>query len=146
RHGGHGNPGHGYAYGRAHNQADKYPGITDNPRMEHGSQNGGRHSRGRHDHSPAGCIGMAQPLQAQDEEDRRYQIGDFKKIGGCVHFFASALTASFLRNIFSMRSVIRKPPVTLIMAEVTATVPRMVLSVLECSPAITMEPIREIPE
>src|SRR5437660_12924082 len=88
---------------------------------------------------------MAQPFQAQDEENRGYQIGSFKRIGE-DHFFSSAVTASFLRNILSMRSVIRKPPVTLIMAEVTATVPRMVLSVFACSPAMTMEPISEMPE
>src|SRR5882724_11175676 len=89
---------------------------------------------------------MAQPFQAKDEENGGDQISSFKKIRGSVHFFSSAFTASFLRNILSMRSVIRKPPVTLIMAEVTATVPRMVLRVFACSPAMTMEPISEMPE
>ena len=52
----------------------------------------------------------------------------------------------FFLNILSMRSVIMKPPTTLVVAQVTAIKPSVVLSVLCCAPAATSEPTSEIPE
>ena len=49
-------------------------------------------------------------------------------------------------NILSMRSVIRKPPTTLIVAAVTATKPRIVLTIPRSEPAATSEPTSEMPE
>src|SRR5262249_2899424 len=92
---------------------------------------------------------VAQALEAHDKENGSDQVRAFQKILAVAHFFSSAWTASFLRNIFNMRSVIRKPPVTLIMAEVIARQPRIEASVWVCSyldPAITSEPINEMPE
>jgi hypothetical protein len=45
-----------------------------------------------------------------------------------------------------MRSVIRKPPTTLVVAAVTATMPRMELVKLRPSPAVISEATREMPE
>ncbi len=45
-----------------------------------------------------------------------------------------------------MRSVRMKPPTTLIVAAVTAMTPRIVLVALYFAPAVTSEPIREMPE
>src|SRR5689334_22261357 len=120
--------------------------------MEQRSNNGSGHAGGSHDHAAARRVRMAQPLQAQYEEAGGNQICGFKKILRVAHFFSSglaALGASFLWNILSMRSVIRKPPVTLIMAEVTAAQPRISARVWCWSyfdPAITSEPISEMPE
>src|SRR5689334_12632229 len=98
--------------------------IAHNFRLEQSADDGGRHSRSRHDHSTAGRVRMTKPLQAKDEKNGGNQVDCFDQESG-VHFFSSALTASFLRNILSIRSVIRNPPVTLIMAEVTAAQPRI---------------------
>src|SRR5258708_16086426 len=97
---------------------------------------------------------MAETFQSKDEENRCKQIDGFDQVSE-IHFFSSALlfsatTGSFLRNIFNMRSVMRKPPVTLIMAEVTAAHPSNEAS-RACGPscfepAMTSDPINEIPE
>src|SRR5579872_7186177 len=120
--------------------------------MEERAENRREHSGGRQDHAAARRIRMAQPFQSENKQDGGGQIGGFKKIAG-VHFFSPVLSsvfmASFLRNILSMRSVIRNPPVTLIVAEVTAAHPRIEASRVWFSwlaPAMTREPISEMPE
>ena len=45
-----------------------------------------------------------------------------------------------------MRSVMMNPPTTLIVAAVTATTPRIVLVRLYFAPAVTIDPISEMPE
>ena len=45
-----------------------------------------------------------------------------------------------------MRSVIMKPPTTLIVAAVTATTPSVTLDALRLAPAATNEPTSEMPE
>src|SRR4051812_34738941 len=65
--------------------------------------------------------------------------------------FGALLGASLGRrslrlNIASMRLVMMNPPTTLMVAVVTATVPRMVLTMLRPAPAATSEPTSEIPE
>jgi len=42
--------------------------------------------------------------------------------------------------------VITKPPTTFVVAQVTATNPRMALTALWCAPAVTREPTSEMPE
>src|SRR5438309_5194416 len=103
-----------------------------NIRMEQRAYYSGRHSSRSHDHAAARRIRMAESLQAKNEQAGGDEICSFQKILSVAHFFSSglaALGASFLRNIFSMRSVIRNPPVTLIMAEVTAAQPRIEASI-----------------
>src|SRR5215467_13678932 len=53
--------------------------------------------------------------------------------------------SSLVLNIRRIRLVIRKPPTTFVEEHATAITPRTVLSGLLPDPAITMEPIREIP-
>src|SRR5260370_34688595 len=96
-----------------------------NGRMKERSEGGRRHTRGCHDHAATRGVGMAQALQAHHEENRSNKVSSLKKQLAVAHFFPSAAwasfrVASFLWNILSIRSVIRNPPVTLIMAEVTA--------------------------
>lgn len=58
-----------------------------------------------------------------------------------------AVSSSFsFLNIFSMRSVIRKPPTTLVLEQATAMQPSRVLSQSCRAPATTSEPISEMPE
>src|SRR5262249_30116218 len=60
--------------------------------------------------------------------------------------FLGGSLPGFFRNILSMRSVIRNPPTTLIVAAATATVPRIVESVVFPSPATTSDATSEMPE
>jgi hypothetical protein len=64
-----------------------------------------------------------------------------------VYFFFACDGAVVLRlNIFNIRSVITNPPTTLIVEQVTATNPRIVLTAVWCAPAVTNDPTRDIPE
>src|SRR6476661_6102303 len=128
-HGGHRHHGHGNADAGAQDQADGDVDIVVNIRVKKRAKHSGGHAGRSHDHAAARGVRMAEPLQAKDEEARSDQVCGFKKILSVAHFFSSGLTASFLRNILSMRSVMRKPPVTLIMAEVTAAQPRIEASI-----------------
>src|SRR5258708_12052353 len=105
----------------------------------------GGHAGGGHDHAAARRVRMAQALEAHDKQNGGEQVSCFKYVGADP-FLASAFTGSFLRNILSMRSVIRKPPVTLMVAEVTAIHPRIVLS-SKCllRPASTSQPPTNLP-
>src|SRR5579859_473326 len=101
--------------------------------MKQRAKHSGSHAGRSHDHAAARGVRMAESFQAKDEQARSDQVCGFKKILRVAHFFSSglaALGASFLRNILSMRSVMRKPPVTLIMAEVTAAQPRIEASMV----------------
>src|SRR5882724_12298966 len=100
--------------------------------MKKRANNSGSHSGGSHNHAAARRVRMAQSLQAKNKKAGGDQVCGFQEILRVAHFFSSGLTglgASFLRNILSMRSVMRKPPVTLIMAEVTAAQPRIEASI-----------------
>jgi hypothetical protein len=58
----------------------------------------------------------------------------------------SFFAISFRLNILSMRSVMTNPPTTFVVAQTTAIKPSIVLTLLYCAPAVTMEPTSEIPE
>src|SRR5437867_9119054 len=60
-------------------------------------------------------------------------------------FSAADREGAFL-NIFSMRSVIRKPPTTFVEEQHTAMKPKIVLSNPWPDPATTSEPTSEIPD
>ena len=66
------------------------------------------------------------PLQRQDEADRGDEVAEVDE-RSCMSVLA-ALRARPSWNIRSMRSVIRKPPTMLMVAQVTATEPRTVLT------------------
>src|SRR5262249_52363692 len=88
--------------------------------------------------------GRAEPLQGKDEERRRDDVADG---GEDLLYLRRKVHRRFSRlNIFSMRSVMRNPLMTLMVEAVTATAPRMVLSVVCCSPSTTSDPIRLIAE
>src|SRR5436305_4934635 len=97
--------------------------------MEQGPDDGGCHSSRRHNHAPPGSVRMAQALEPHHKKNGGKQVSGLKDDLSGAHFFSSAFGASFLWNILSMRSVIRNPPVTLIMAEVTATHPSTEISI-----------------
>src|SRR5262250_454479 len=91
---------------------------------------------------------MAQSLQPHDEQDRGQQVSSFDEDIPDDHqaFFSFSTIASRRRNIFSMRSVIMKPPTTLMVEATTAVKPRTVLRRVRCAPAVTMDPTSEIPD
>src|SRR5207302_6925506 len=67
---------------------------------------------------------------------------------GCCGFTSppAAGKAGFARNIFKMRSVMRKPPTTLTVEATTAKKPSAVLTLSYPAPATTSEPTSEMPE
>jgi hypothetical protein len=83
-----------------------------------------------------GRLRTGETAEAQDEEDRREQITEGEKNCRRGHEPAPACDAAdftgdvegFFWNIRSIRSVMRNPPTTLIVAHVTATKPSSSLS------------------
>ena len=63
-----------------------------------------------------------------------------------TNYSAFYFFSSFRLNILSIRSVMTNPPTTLVVEQTTAVKPRMVLKVLYCAPAMTIEPTNEMPE
>src|SRR6516164_4150064 len=107
--------------------------------MEQSPGNGQNHSQLSSPDSAPGGGGYTQPLKREDEQHRGDEIRDLDDLlggEGLVHGFLGLLAL----NIFSMRSVIKKPPTTLLVAAITAKVARMVASRDFCSPARTMAP------
>src|SRR5690242_5830739 len=109
-----------------------------------------RHSGSRKQHAASGRVGMREPLQSENEEDRSRQIAE---LDVNVHFefpfLEAGLVGTSRLNIFSIRSVIMNPPITLIDAEITAMKPSHVaigLSLLCPRPATTIAPTTEIAE
>src|SRR5207302_4734105 len=103
------------------------------------------HAERRREVAVAGALGRAELLQAEDEEDRRKQIGESDRDR---HFLVS--TGAFLAgwrplNISSMRSVTTKPPTTLVVASVTATSPRTIVTGELAPAAIRIAPTRMMP-
>src|SRR6185312_11288280 len=129
-------------------QADPDPLIADDLRIEQRSHDGSGHARCCQQHSPAGRIGMGKPLQSKYEQNGSREVGELNvDVQAAFPFWALSpgFTGISRLNIFSMRSVIRNPPITLIEAETTATNPSQVLMGLSlCRPAITMAPTTEI--
>src|SRR5439155_357067 len=90
-------------------------------------------------YSVAGSARRAHPSQRQNEERAGDQINDFNDVlisGEIGH----GLVGRLVLNIFSMRSVIRNPPTTLLVAATTAITPSTAEKVLLCSPTSTMAP------
>src|SRR5437868_14818977 len=89
---------------------------------------------------------MREPFEAEDEENRSSQVSELDvDVHFALPFFSAGFTGISRLNILSMRSVMRKPPITLIEAEITAMNPSQVLSELMlCRPATTSAPTTEI--
>ena len=115
-------------------------------RADHGHQ----HADGGQLHAAAGLVRSGQSLEPEDEQHRGGQIGGLDQILapiGCgrldrargparrsptaagIKTFCIAYFRSWRLNILSIRSVIMKPPTTLIVAAVTARKPKTVANV-----------------
>jgi hypothetical protein len=133
------------------------------------------HSQLREEHAPSRTARRAEPLQSEDEKCRGDQVEVAQHLAGrdVSHALdpvqhkrgegeggqrrpghpaalpcgagAAADSASLL-NIFSMRSVIRNPPTTLVEEQATAMRPSAVLSGVYWAPAITSDPTSAMPE
>src|SRR3989442_18847 len=103
------------------------------------ARNGQHHTDLAGPDSAPGSARRAHPFQRQNEERAGDQINDFNDVlisGEIGH----GLVGRLLLNIFSMRSVIRNPPTTLLVAATTAITPSTAEKVLLCSPTSTMAP------
>ena len=100
-----------------------------NARCEERPHNGCGHPSRSEQHAASCRIGMCEPLQAKDKQDRCEEIA---RLDVDVQFELPFLPVAFVGisrlNIRSIRSVIRNPPMTLIEAEITATKPSQVLT------------------
>src|SRR5207253_11224946 len=88
----------------------------------------------------------AQPLEAENEEDGRDEIGgadEIRRQMGKGH--EPRASRGLPANIWSMRSVTRNPPTTLIVPSTTARNPSVVRSGPSGSPATSIAPTRTIP-
>jgi hypothetical protein len=85
---------------------------------------------------------LVSPLCWSVRQEHKVQSTKFKARKGHRSFFAT----SFRLNILNMRSVITNPPTTFVLAQTTATNPRIVLVVLCPAPAVTIDPTSEMPE
>src|SRR5664279_4917901 len=126
---------------RTQNQCDGDPLVVHDAAIQKRAGN-------RQHHSHFACPNPAprgdwrtQPLQREDEEDRSDDVSDLNDVfGSWDHGFCVRLDL----NIFSMRSVMMKPPTALLVAATIAIVPSTVASVLLCSPARMMAPTTAI--
>src|SRR5262245_45342411 len=103
---------------------------------------GQQHGRHAGQHGAAGGGGMVHPVQREDEQHRRDQIGELHQVIG--HRPAPPRGACL--NIFSMRSVIKKPLTMLVMEANRAMAPRMRIGRGWSLPVTMMEPTTAIAE
>src|SRR5438128_7028950 len=124
-------------------QGDDDPFVIDNSVVQQRARNGQHHTDLAGPDSAPGSARRAHPFQRQNEERAGDQINDFNDVlisGEIGHGLVGRLDL----NILSMRSVIRNPPTTLLVAAITASVPSTVENVLLCSPTSTIAPTTAI--
>src|SRR6202044_1654210 len=85
----------------------------------------------------------AHQFQRKNEQRRGDQISDFDDVLGDLHLDHGFFVRLDL-NILSIRSVIRKPPTTLLVAATIAIVPSTVEKVLLCAPTSRIAPTTAI--
>src|SRR5437763_601955 len=120
-------------------QGDDDPFVIDNSVVQQRARNGQHHTDLAGPDSAPGSARRAHPFQRQNEQRAGDQINDFNDVlisGEIGH----GLVGRLLLNIFSIRSVIRNPPTTLLVAATTAITPSTAEKVLLCSPTSTMAP------
>src|SRR5690349_21664999 len=83
--------------------------------------------------------GRAHPLQRHHEQRRGDEVSQFDN-GVCSGEWSHGFGLRLALNIFSIRSVMKKPPTTLLVAATMAMVPSTVDSVDLCSPASRIAP------
>src|ERR1700676_1359272 len=132
RHGGHGDgDGHPRADDGAEGEASDDPCPGDDFSTDEGAYDGREHAAFGEEHAAAGGVGVRHHFEREDEEDGGDEVSGLHEVGGEAHFATAlpsvvvAFVSGFLRNIFSIRSVMPNPPTTLTVAVVTATKPRM---------------------
>src|SRR4029453_13714371 len=86
---------------------------------------------------------MRQPLDADDEEDRRDEVRDVDP--GLAQRPSSSRSGRRCFKISGMRSVTRKPPTMLIVPNTTATNPSTCSSVESAVPTISIAPTSTMP-
>src|SRR5438067_11292405 len=120
-------------------QGNDDPFVIDNSVVQQRARNGQHHTDLAGPDSAPGSARRAHPFQRQNEQRAGNQINDLNDVlisGEIGH----GLVGRLLLNIFSMRSVIRNPPTTLLLAATTAITPSTAEKVLLCSPTSTMAP------
>src|SRR5947207_15761551 len=120
-------------------QGDDDPFVIDNSVVQQRARNGQHHTDLAGPDSAPGSARRAHPFQRQNEQRAGDQINDFNDVlisGEIGH----GLVGRLLLNIFSIRSVMRNPPTTLLVAATTAITPSTVERVLLCSPTIRIAP------
>src|SRR3954465_5842972 len=125
-------------------QAANDPVVTNDILLHQRADNREQHAESGVVHAAARFFRRCEPLQPENEQDRRRQVHRFDEVG--PHFLSVSTTRSVRLSMRSMRSVMMNPPTTLIVAEVTATKPRMVATCPWSEPAATNEPTSEMPE
>ena len=128
-----------YADDRAEHQGDGDPRVVDDPVVEQRPADRQQHPDLAGPHPALRRARRAHPLQGEDEQGRGDEVGQLDDVfaadhGGPYLFGVLAL------NILSMRSVMRNPPTTLLIAATIAMVPKTVASVLLPSPARMIAP------
>src|SRR5438876_10364766 len=118
-------------------QGNDDPLVIYNSVMQQRARDGQHHTDLTGPYSAAGSARRAHPSQRQNEERAGDQINDVNDVlisGEIGH----GLVGRLVLNIFSMRSVIRNPPTTLLVAATTAFTSRTAENGLLCTPNRTM--------
>ena len=143
RHGRHLHHAQGHADDRAEHQRDGDPRVIDDAVVQQRAGDGQEHPQlARPDSAPRRAR-RTHPLEREDEQGRGDQVGQLDHVFAADHR-CDYLFGPLALNIPSMRSVIRKPPTTLLMAATMAIVPKTVASVLLPSPARMIAPTTAI--
>src|SRR5271166_3140497 len=143
--GGHRDPPERNADDGAQHQGNRDHAVVMQARPHQGADDGEQHARFACPNAVARSGRRTHPLQREDEQYAGDEIQNFDEdltsCKFCGHYLATGLVAGRLDlNIFSMRSVMRKPPTILLVAATTATKPKAAESELLCSPTSTIAP------
>src|SRR5882757_9929097 len=133
----------------AQHQTDGDPFVVDDSVVQQSAGDGQHHADLTCPNPVAGGGGRTHPFQRQNKKRAGDQVDKFDDVlasGKLVHDWlseirsASYLLGRLLLNIFSMRSVIKNPPTTLLVAATMAITPSTVANSLLRSPTSTMAP------
>src|SRR5882672_3327070 len=126
----------------AQHQCDRNPLVVHDAAVEQSSHDGQEHAKLARPDPVARRGWRTHPLERHHEQSRGNEVRKFdNRIGWeWSHGFGLRLAL----NIFNMRSVMKKPPTTLLVAATMAMVPRTVESVVLCSPARRIAPTTAI--
>src|SRR6185436_1457022 len=134
------------------------PPVVDDVAVHQRAQDAEHHAQHRHLHAPPSRLRVREHPEPDEEEERRdeerYPVDDDAPVGAAddVLFCERSqerdhFCASFFLNILSIRSVMTKPPTTLMVADATAIAPRTGMSSeSDFRPAIRSDATSEMPE